>query len=105
MHPTRQAAAIDPEPIRPVADEPEPLELTSADIMVEPTFGADRWEDSQSEERGSGGRQLLGWTLALLAAAWLGYTAWSAGRALAGQPLTSPAIAQWVGRAAAPLAL
>src|SRR6185295_11730563 len=105
MHPTRQAAAIGPEPIQPVIAEPEPLELTSADIMVEPTFDSDRWAENQSEERGSGGRQVLGWALAILAGLWLGYTAWSAGRALAGQPLTSPAIAQWVGLAAAPLAL
>ena len=49
--------------------------------------------------------QVLGWALALLAALWLGYTAWSAGRALADQPLTSPAFAQWVAIAAGPLAL
>jgi hypothetical protein len=105
MHPTRQAAAIGPEPIPPATSEPEPLELTSADIMVEPTFDSDRWAESQSEERGSGGRQVLGWALSILAGLWIGYIAWSAGRALAGQPLTSPAIAQWVGLAAAPLAL
>ena len=51
------------------------------------------------------GAQVLGWALALLAALWLGYTAWSAGRALAATPLGSPAFAQWVAIAAGPLAL
>ena len=32
---------------------------------------------------------MLGWALALLAALWLGYTAWSAGRALAAMPLAA----------------
>ena len=30
-----------------------------------------------------GGRQVLGWALSILALLWVGYTAWSAGRALA----------------------
>jgi hypothetical protein len=59
----------------------------------------------EQKPRGSGGRAVLGWTLGLLAALWLAYTAWSAGRELANQPLTSPAIAQWVAVAAGPLAL
>jgi hypothetical protein len=46
-------------------------------------------------ERSEGGRQVLGWALGILALLWTGYTAWSAGRVLADQPLTSPAIAQW----------
>ena len=41
----------------------------------------------------------------ILALLWTGYTAWSAGRALADQPLSSPAIAQWVAILAGPLAL
>ncbi len=48
---------------------------------------------------------MLGTALIVLAAAWLGYTAWSAGRALAGQPLSSPAVTQWIALAAGPLAL
>ncbi|MDQ3075183.1 MAG: hypothetical protein M3Q88_06200, partial [Pseudomonadota bacterium] len=63
------------------------------------------WQERRDEQRGAGGRQVLGWTLALLAALWLGYTAWSAGRALAAAPLGSPAFAQWVAIAAGPLAL
>ncbi|MEO6433753.1 MAG: hypothetical protein ABIO29_07230 [Sphingomicrobium sp.] len=84
----------------------EPLELTDA---LEPHAPADfdpgQWSDSRTEARGAGGRAVLGWTLSLLAALWLGYTAWSAGRTLAGQPLTSPQIAQWIAVAAGPLAL
>ena len=41
------------------------------------------WTEQRDEQRGAGGRAVLGWALALLAALWLGYTAWSAGRALA----------------------
>ncbi len=40
-----------------------------------------------------------------LAVAWMAYSAWSAGRALGNEPLTSPAIAQWIAVAAGPLAL
>ncbi|MFL6778982.1 MAG: hypothetical protein ACJ8E8_08080 [Sphingomicrobium sp.] len=52
-----------------------------------------------------GGRQVLGWALSILALLWTAYTAWSAGRALATEPLTSPQIAQWVAILAGPLAL
>ena len=88
------------------AGEPaEPLELTTEQIAVEPTFDQGQWAESRAEERGAGGRQVLGWSLSVLAALWLAYTAWSAGRTLAGQPLTSPAVAQWIAVAAGPLAL
>ena len=40
-----------------------------------------------------------------LAILWTAFTAWSAGRALADQPLSSPAIAQWVAILTGPLAL
>jgi dGTP triphosphohydrolase len=90
----------------PSAGEPaEPLELTPDQIAVEPGFDQGQWAEYRAEERGAGGRQVLGWSLAVLAALWLAYTAWSAGRTLAGQPLTSPAVAQWVAVAAGPLAL
>ena len=52
-----------------------------------------------------GGRMVLGWALSIMALLWTGYTAWSAGRALATEPLTSPQIAQWVAILAGPLAL
>src|SRR5206468_5579805 len=38
-------------------------------------------------------------------ALWLAYAAWSAGRTLAGQPLSSPQVAQWIAILAGPLAL
>ena len=52
-----------------------------------------------------GGRAVLGWALGLLAAAWLAFSAWSAGQALAARSLTSPELASWVAVAAGPLAL
>ena len=85
-----------------------PLDLTVEDIVMQPAqpaFDQERWTEQQSEERGAGGRQLLGIALSLAAALWLAYAAWSAGRTLVGQPLSSPAVAQWVAIAAGPLAL
>ncbi len=71
------------------------------------SFDPYTWQESeaQSEFRGAGGRQVLGSALVILAALWLGYIAWAAGKALSGQPLSSPAIAQWLALAAGPLAL
>ena len=65
------------------------------------------WEESRAEgdARASEGRAVLGFGLSILAIVWLGYTAWSAGRALAAEPLSSPQIAQWVAIATGPLAL
>ncbi|WP_310468785.1 hypothetical protein, partial [Sphingomonas sp.] len=70
-------------------------------------FDPSTWAEPASEPvaHGAGGRAVLGSGLILLALLWMGYTAWSAGRALAGEPLSSPAIAQWVAIAAGPLAL
>ncbi|GAA4719796.1 hypothetical protein H9L13_08720 [Sphingomonas lutea] len=84
-------------------DAPEPLELNAGDIA--PGFDQHVWAESQQEVRGAGGRQVLGTALAVLAVLWIAYTAWSAGGALAGQPLSSPAFAQWVAVATGPLAL
>ena len=72
-----------------------------------PAVYDEEWSMPEEEPKpaGAGGRQVLGWALALLAVAWIAYTAWSSGRALGSQPLTSPAIAQWVAVAAGPLAL
>ena len=83
-------------------EEVEPLELTVEQIApVQPAFDSEQW----AEKKGAGGRQVLGIGLTILAIAWLAYTAWSAGRSLVGQPLTSPLIAQWFSVAAGPLAL
>src|SRR5688572_9004190 len=73
----------------------------------EPAFDELQWDESRAERdaEAAGGRAVLGGGLAVLALLWTGYTAWSAGRALAIEPLSSPAIAQWVAIAAGPLAL
>src|SRR5215210_7004110 len=101
MNPTPQRA----NPLLRQQDAPEPLELGPEDVLVEPTFDEQQWSENRAEERGAGGRAVLGTALAVLAALWLAFTAWSAGRALAGQPLTSPGVAQWAAIAAGPLAL
>ena len=96
------------DPMPSPLDTMGPLDLTVEDIVMQPAqsaFDQERWTEQQSEERGAGGRQVLGIALSLAAALWLAFTAWSAGRALAGQPLSSPAVAQWVAIAAGPLAL
>src|SRR5438874_9245224 len=92
------------EPLPPAIEAVEPLELTEV-VPVEPAFDRHQWAESQAEERGAGGRQVLGTALAILAALWLAFSAWSAGRSLGGQPLSSPAFAQWIAVAAGPLAL
>ena len=89
----------------PPSDEAEPLDLTNALVSAEPTFDQQEWSESRAEERGAGGRQVLGTVLAILALVWIAFSAWSAGRSLGGQSLASPAFAQWVALTAAPLAL
>jgi hypothetical protein len=84
----------------------EPVELLNAAAdFVEPSFDQEQWLHQTAEERGAGGRQVLAIGLTILAAIWLAYSAWSAGRTLAGQPLSSPLAAQWIAVAAGPLAL
>ena len=100
MNATRPSAAPVDHPEQGIsAGQPEELQLTDFDRV--------QWDESRAERdpSGSGGRAVLSTGLIVLAAAWLAYTAWSAGRALAGQPLTSPQIAEWVAVAAGPLAL
>jgi hypothetical protein len=90
------------ESLPPAIEEAEPLDLTTEYVApVEPTFDSEQWE----EKKGAGGRQVLGTGLTVIAVVWLAYTAWSAGRTLIGQPLSSPQVAQWVSIAAGPLAL
>jgi archaellum component FlaC len=93
------------EPLAPAAADFTPLDLTVDQIAMEPTFDQDQWTESRAEERGAGGRQVLGVALTVLAALWLAYAAWSAGRSLVGLPLSSPATAQWIAIVAGPLAL
>ena len=105
MNPSPHRAPLGATPLPPADDQLSPLDLTADDLAIAPAFDGDRWAEEQAEERGSGGRQVLGTGLIVLAALWLAYTAWSAGRALANEPLSSPAFAQWVALAAGPLAL
>ena len=58
----------------------------------EPQFDQLSWAETRDEHEvaTAGGRMVLGWALAVLALLWTGYTAWSAGRSLADQPLSSP---------------
>ena len=78
----------------PPANAAEPNLLANSVDFVEPSFDQDQWLQRTAEERGAGGRQVLAGALALLAMLWLAYAAWSAGRTLVGQPLTSPLITQ-----------
>lgn len=95
----------------PQRAEPTATLKDYVDPPVEPavstSFDPYTWRESQeqSEFHGAGGRQVLGSALVILAALWLGYIAWAAGSALADQPLSSPAVAQWLALAAGPLAL
>src|SRR5881275_3190373 len=102
MTPTPKRA----ESLPPADDAAETTNLLANSVdFVEPSFDEEQWRERTAEERGSGGRQVLAGALAILTALWLAYTAWSAGRTLAGQPLTSPLIAQWIAIAAGPLAI
>ena len=94
------------ESLPPALEEAGPLELTvdqitMVDTATESSFDSNQW----AEQKRAGGRRVLGIGLAIIAVLWLAYTAWSAGRSLAGEPLTSPLIAQWLSVAAGPLAL
>ena len=95
------------EQLPPASDEADSFEpsVPGNPVAVEPAFDEGRWAESRAEERGAGGRQVLGTTLIVLAALWLAFSAWSAGRSLGGQAISSPAFAQWVAVAAGPLAL
>lgn len=91
-----------------------PLELTS--VETDPAFERAEAEShfpeeqftaaaDQPREDGAGGRLVLGWALVGLATLWLAFAAWAAGQSLAGRPLDSPAVAQWLAIATGPLAL
>ena len=87
--------------------EPEVPVIEGEKTREEQQFDQMSWTETRDIHgvASEGGRQVLGWGLAILALLWTGYTAWSAGRALATEPLTSPQIAQWVAILAGPLAL
>jgi hypothetical protein len=77
------------------------------EVYSEPSFSPMDWAEIRDVQgvASEGGRQVLGWGLGILALLWTGYSAWSAGQALVDQPLSSPAIAQWVAILTGPLAL
>ena len=77
---------------QPFAEAPEEQWLAEAEIEA-------------PRDAGAGGRAVLGWALALLAAAWIGFASWSAGLALGGTALSLPALAQWLAILTGPLAL
>ena len=90
------AQPIEDMPFEPVPEN-QPLTRLEEEEWVSP--------EVEAQPAGAGGRAVLGWALAVLAAAWIAYTAWSAGRQLASQPLSSPALAEWIALATGPLAL
>lgn len=100
MKTSPQSADSQPTSLRDYVTPPVEAEIPSS-------FDPYAWRESeaQSDFHGAGGRQVLGSALTILAAAWIGYIAWAAGKALASQPLSSPQIAQWLALAAGPLAL
>jgi hypothetical protein len=81
--------------------------IQGEEVHSEPSFSRMDWAEIRDVHGAAseGGRQVLGWGLGILALLWTAYTAWSAGRVLADEPLTSPALAQWMAILAGPLAL
>ena len=92
------------DPLPSAAEESFPVH---EGFQPEPQFDQLSWTETRDEHEvaSAGGRMVLGWALAVLALLWTGYTAWSAGRSLADQPLSSPLVAQWLAILAGPLAL
>src|SRR5687768_16543022 len=100
-HPQRAQLPPSPEtPSGPVLDLDQPYGGT-------PAYEELSWSENQADSppEGAGGRAVLGWALFVLALVWTGFTAWSAGRALSGEALSGPSLAQWIAVAAGPLAL
>jgi hypothetical protein len=99
--------ATSPQAASPNLSETEVPAAVSEDTSPAAGFDQVQWEESRSDDSPAtaGGRTVLAAALLLLAVAWTGYTAWSAGRALGNGPLTSPALAQWIAIATGPLAL
>src|SRR5918993_5781718 len=98
MNPHIQRAELPPheaDELRQTAPDDDTLELG---------FDQIQWSEPESEREhhGAGGRAVLGYGLAILAILWVAFTAWSAGRVMAGGPLSSPAPAQLGAIAAGP---
>jgi archaellum component FlaC len=99
--------ATSPHAAPPRQPEPEAGATAAEESFPASGFDQRQWEESRTDEEPAtpAGRTVLAAGLILLGMLWTAYTAWSAGRALGGEPLSSPAIAQWVAIAAGPLAL
>ena len=92
----------------PDDSQDQPVPATEGDqLYSEPDFDRASWAEIRDVHgvATEGGRQVLGWGLSILALLWTAYAAWSAGRSLATEPLTSPQIAQWIAILTGPLAL
>jgi len=105
---------MEPHPLRSAPSEasveegavaPGSLGATLDAAAAATPFDAVEWEESRAEHDGAGGRMVLGWTLAVLAAVWIGYSAWAAGRSQSALALDSPAFVPWVAAVTGPLAL
>jgi hypothetical protein len=96
-------------PLPPQSDLGPAITDSVEDSGFDPGLDPVQWESPEAQPeptpRATGGRAVLGWALSVLALLWIGFTGWSAGRALANQPLSAPAVAQWIAIAAGPLAL
>ena len=103
MIPSPQRAPLPADSLSPSSTPQDNVE----DRPFEPPLDQGEWTEpvANSAPDPAGGRTVLGWALSLLALLWIGFTGWSAGQALAGQPVSAPALAQWVAIAAGPLAL
>ena len=88
-----------------ITREEVPFDASAEPVPQETQFNVGQWEEARAEHDGAGGRMVLGAVLTLLAALWIGYSAWSAGRALGGIPLGAPAFAQWIAVVTGPLGL
>ena len=99
--------ASQPHAASPAQPEPEVPAIEPVDSGPAAGFDQLQWNQSRTgdEPATPGGRAVLATALVLLAIAWTAYAAWSAGRELGSQPLSSPAVAEWVAIATGPLAL
>ena len=99
--------ATSPSAASPQQPEPQGPVAETADTAPASGFDQLQWAESRADEgpASPGGRKVLASVLVVLALLWTGFTAWSAGRGLAGEPLSSPQVAQWIAIAAGPLAL
>ena len=103
MNPHIQRADLPPDQ----ADPASALDSGPSGDTLDLSLDEQIWSEAatQPAARDADGRAVLGGALTILAALWVGFAAWSAGRVLAGESITAPAIAQWVAIAAGPLAL